>query len=54
MGVPSAAEVVDVTWVLKCRPLRTYDKAVARSACLPYLVGDLRLAARIAYATEVD
>lgn len=31
-----------VTWVLKCRPLRTYDKAVARSACLPYLRQQIR------------
>ena len=26
-----------LTWVLKCRPLRAYDKAAARAACLPYL-----------------
>lgn len=26
-----------VTWVLKCRPLRAYDKEAARAACLPYL-----------------
>jgi DNA polymerase len=26
-----------VTWVLKCRPRRAYDKEAARAACLPYL-----------------
>ena len=26
-----------VTWVLKCRPVRAYDKEAARAACLPYL-----------------
>ena len=25
-----------VTWVLKCRPRRAYDKEGARAACLPY------------------
>ncbi|MFZ5824865.1 MAG: uracil-DNA glycosylase family protein [Bacillota bacterium] len=26
-----------VTWVLKCSPLRAYDKEASRTACLPYL-----------------
>jgi len=28
---------VYVTWVLKCRPRRAYDKPACRSACRPYL-----------------
>ncbi len=30
-----------VTWVLKCRPRRAYDKQAARAACLPYLGAQL-------------
>ena len=31
-----------VTWVLKCRPRRAYDKEAARAACLPYLGEQLK------------
>lgn len=34
-----------VTYLLKCRPIRAYDKAAARSACLPYLEQQLEEAA---------
>lgn len=30
-----------VTWVLKCRPRRAYDKEAAQMACLPYLWAQL-------------
>ncbi|HWI65546.1 MAG TPA: uracil-DNA glycosylase [Symbiobacteriaceae bacterium] len=35
-----------VTWVLKCRPRRAYDKEAARAACLPYLGEQLAEAPR--------
>lgn len=35
-----------VTWVLKCRPRRAYDKEAARAACLPYLSEQLEGTAR--------
>jgi DNA polymerase len=34
-----------VTWVLKCRPTRAYDKPAARAACLPYLQQQLEAGA---------
>jgi DNA polymerase len=34
-GLP--LDQIYVTWVLKCRPRRSYDKEAARAACLPYL-----------------
>ena len=33
-----------VTYVLKCRPRRTYDKPTARSVCIKHLWGQLALA----------
>lgn len=38
-GLPEDALMV--TWVLKCRPRRAYAKEACRSACLPYLEGQL-------------
>ncbi|MCI3927169.1 uracil-DNA glycosylase [Paenibacillus sp. TRM 82003] len=32
-----AADDVYVTYLLKCRPIRKYDKETARAACLPFL-----------------
>lgn len=32
-----AAEMVYVTYLLKCRPIRAYDKPTARAACSPHL-----------------
>lgn len=37
-----------VTYILKCRPIRAYDKEGARSSCLPYLRRELE-----AYRPEV-
>lgn len=34
-------EELFVTYLLKCRPVRAYDKEAAREACLPYLYGQL-------------
>ena len=33
-----------ITYLLKCRPRKTYDKAKARSACIEYLWGQLKSA----------
>jgi len=34
-------ETLFVTYLLKCRPIRAYDKAKARAACMDYLRGQL-------------
>lgn len=35
VGIP--LDAVYVTYIVKCRPIRAYDKPTARSACNPYL-----------------
>lgn len=42
-GLP--ASDVYVTYLLKCRPTRAYDKQAARAACLPYLEHQLSMSA---------
>ena len=32
-----ALEEVFITYILKCRPLRAYDKPLARESCMPFL-----------------